>query len=114
MDKIVDGQNGTDKIVWTKWYGTNGIDEIINQFANSGPTDDVIFSSIHFHFNHGRRPGAEFGGTEKSFRRPNFRMTFFREKFLFNAEHFCRFGVRIVLLYLPSFHNKRLKQIVRA
>jgi len=56
------GQNGTDKMVWTKWYGQNGIgqngmdkmvrtkwydqnitDKVINQ---SAPIDNMTFSSI--------------------------------------------------------------------
>jgi len=32
---------------------------------------------------HGWRPGAEFGGRTEKFRRPNFRITFFRNKFPF-------------------------------
>src|SRR6218665_218170 len=59
------GQNGTDKMVWTKWYtdkmvldkmvrtkwyGQNGMDKtnnkIINQYINSTSIDNMIFSSI--------------------------------------------------------------------
>ena len=44
-------QNGTDKmvldkIVWTKWYGRNGTDRIINQSINPAPIDNTIVSSI--------------------------------------------------------------------
>jgi len=37
---------------------------------------------------HGRRLGAEFGGTENKFRGPNFQMTFFRKKFPFYRPKF--------------------------
>src|SRR6218665_1528916 len=55
------GQNGADKMVWTKWhtdkmsfdkmvrtkwYEYNGADKIINQSINHVPTDNMIFSSI--------------------------------------------------------------------
>src|SRR6218665_3833203 len=40
------GQNGMNKMVWTKWYKYNGADKIINQSINPVPTDDMIFSSI--------------------------------------------------------------------
>src|SRR6218665_1429682 len=55
------GQNGTDKMVWTKWYTDKmsldimvwtkwheykGADKIINQSTNPVPTDNMIFSSI--------------------------------------------------------------------
>ncbi len=57
------GQNGTDKMVWTKWYtdkmvldkmvwtkwyGQNGTDKIlrIKSSINPAPIDNMIFSSI--------------------------------------------------------------------
>src|SRR6218665_2946173 len=46
------GQNGTDKMVWTKWYGQNGTDEIlrVKSSINLDPIENVIFHQSHFHF----------------------------------------------------------------
>ena len=61
------GQNGTDKMVWTKWYtdnmvldkmvrtkwyGQNGTDEIlrIKSSINPAPIDNMIFHQSRFHF----------------------------------------------------------------
>jgi len=43
MDKTV-----LDKMVWTKWYGQNGTDKIlrIKSSINAAPIDNMIFSSI--------------------------------------------------------------------
>jgi len=40
------GQNGTDKMVWTKWHGQNGTDKIlrIKSSLNPAPIDNMIFS----------------------------------------------------------------------
>ena len=34
MEKVVCGQNGMDKIVWTKWHGQNGTDKMVANFWN--------------------------------------------------------------------------------
>ena len=51
MDKMVYrqngiGQNGTDKMVRTKWYGKDFTNKIINQYMNSTPIDNVILTLI--------------------------------------------------------------------
>src|SRR6218665_2725892 len=53
MDKMVYGQSGIrTKWYWTKWYGQNGTDKIINQSINPAPTDNTIFSSIALPLRH--------------------------------------------------------------
>ena len=37
-------QNGTDKMVWTKWYGQNGTDKMVAIFIDSNLTE-FLFSN---------------------------------------------------------------------